>query len=272
MIDTQIRKIELSYLFIFLWLAIAIVYTVVAALFMMHQKGSIEANDVFVMSFYHFVPVLTWSLLLPVIYRLRLKYSLVGNGWGRHLSIHALISILSAPAIRFFSIWLDFSIKGWLGMFEIPAIDEMSNVMLVVVASSPKAILYYWIVLLGTHWYYESLSQTKAKEIKEHLMVSTEQSKSQVKLKDIVWIKSSGNYVQIHTSNDTYSLRQTLTSVLKQLDHRFVRIHRSFIVNTDHIKKMQHWRRGEYLVIMDNDRSLSSSRSYKFNIDMILAS
>ena len=44
---------------------------------------------------------------------------------------------------------------------------------------------------------------------------------------------------------------------------RFVRIHRSRIVNTDRIKEMQPWFNGEYVVILQNGTRLTLSRGYR---------
>ena len=43
---------------------------------------------------------------------------------------------------------------------------------------------------------------------------------------------------------------------------RFVRIHRSTIVNTDHLKEVFLHRRGEYVIVMDDGSHLKASRSY----------
>ena len=44
---------------------------------------------------------------------------------------------------------------------------------------------------------------------------------------------------------------------------RFVRIHRSRIVNTDRIKEMQPWFNGEYVVVLQNGTRLTLSRGYR---------
>ncbi|MND02208.1 Sensory transduction protein LytR [compost metagenome] len=44
---------------------------------------------------------------------------------------------------------------------------------------------------------------------------------------------------------------------------RFVRIHRSRIVNTDRIKEMQPWFNGEYVVFLTSGARLTLSRGYR---------
>ena len=55
-----------------------------------------------------------------------------------------------------------------------------------------------------------------------------------VKLADVQWIESSGNYVHLHAGKDVHEVRETLTSIESRLDPRqFVRIHRRTIVSVD---------------------------------------
>ncbi len=44
---------------------------------------------------------------------------------------------------------------------------------------------------------------------------------------------------------------------------RFVRIHRSRIVNADRIKELQPWFNGEYVVVLNNGTRLTLSRGYR---------
>lgn len=44
---------------------------------------------------------------------------------------------------------------------------------------------------------------------------------------------------------------------------KFTRIHRSYIVNIEHIKEIQPWSHGDYLIILKNGEKLQMSRRYK---------
>ncbi len=48
---------------------------------------------------------------------------------------------------------------------------------------------------------------------------------------------------------------------------RFVRIHRSRIVNVDRIKELQPWFNGEYVVILRNGTRLTLSRNYRERLE-----
>ncbi len=55
---------------------------------------------------------------------------------------------------------------------------------------------------------------------------------------DIVWIKSSYEYVVIHTLNKRYMVYSSMNKILDRLPNSFVRVHRSNIVSLDRIDKI----------------------------------
>lgn len=81
---------------------------------------------------------------------------------------------------------------------------------------------------------------------------------------DIDWIEAAGNYVRLHLGDDAHLFRETMNNMEGRLDtRRFVRIHRSRIVNTDRIKELQPWFNGEYVVVLQNGTRLTLSRGYR---------
>ena len=55
-------------------------------------------------------------------------------------------------------------------------------------------------------------------------------------LNDILYIESLGDYIKIMTHEDSIVSKSTITEFLELLPKDFVRIHRSYIVNSQHIK------------------------------------
>ncbi len=81
---------------------------------------------------------------------------------------------------------------------------------------------------------------------------------------DIEWVEAAGNYVRLHLASDSHLFRETMNNMEGRLDgQRFVRIHRSRIVNTDRIKELQPWFNGEYVVVLHNGTRLTLSRGYR---------
>jgi len=51
---------------------------------------------------------------------------------------------------------------------------------------------------------------------------------------DILWMKSDGNYISLHTENKKYVIKNSLRQMLSFLDNnKFVRIHKSYAVRID---------------------------------------
>jgi two-component system LytT family response regulator len=90
-------------------------------------------------------------------------------------------------------------------------------------------------------------------------------------VRDIDWIEAEGDYVKIHVGKVWHLLRETMKRLEAQFDpSRFVRIHRSTIVNVERIKELQPYFRGEYVVILQDGKSLKLSRGYKEHLEWVL--
>jgi two-component system LytT family response regulator len=80
-------------------------------------------------------------------------------------------------------------------------------------------------------------------------------------------LEASGNYVQVHAAGGKYLRRQTLTSIADRLDpERFLRVHRSWIVNVDSIRELVPWFRHTYVLVLENGQRIHVSRSFRDSI------
>lgn len=87
---------------------------------------------------------------------------------------------------------------------------------------------------------------------------------SRVPVKDILWIDAAGDYMCVHTLENTHILRKTMKELEAMLDpNQFIRSHRSTIVNKNYIQKFCSQLNGEYYLIMSTGKELKVSRSYK---------
>jgi two-component system LytT family response regulator len=84
-----------------------------------------------------------------------------------------------------------------------------------------------------------------------------------LRVDEIDWVDAAGNYVRLHVKGESHLFRETMAAMEKRLDaNRFVRIHRSHIVNTDRIKELQPGN-GEHIVVLRNGVRLTLSRGYR---------
>lgn len=92
-----------------------------------------------------------------------------------------------------------------------------------------------------------------------------------LKVNDIDWIEAADNYVRLHCGADTHLLRETMNRLQEQLDPgRFLRIHRSTIVNVDRIEELQPWFHGDFLVKLRGGAELTLSRGYRERVEAAL--
>jgi two-component system LytT family response regulator len=92
-----------------------------------------------------------------------------------------------------------------------------------------------------------------------------------VTLDEIDWIEAADNYVSLHCDGKTHMLRETMSEVETRLaSARFVRIHRSAIVNIERIKELQPWFRGDYRVILHDGTKLTLTKNHRGNLDALL--
>jgi two-component system LytT family response regulator len=82
-----------------------------------------------------------------------------------------------------------------------------------------------------------------------------------VRAHDVDWLEAAGHYVCLHADGATHVIRETLSRLESRLDpHRFVRVHRSAIVNLDRVKELRAAFHGEYEILMHNGERVTSSR------------
>ncbi len=80
----------------------------------------------------------------------------------------------------------------------------------------------------------------------------------------IDFISGSGYYIEFHTDDKKYLMRKSLTDILANLsDNRFKRIHRSTIINLDHMKEIVRKGPRKFFVKMKTDHLLRISSSYR---------
>ncbi len=88
-----------------------------------------------------------------------------------------------------------------------------------------------------------------------------------IKTQLIDWIEAAGKQVTVHVGKGVYSYRGSLARTARGLDpDRFVRVSRSAIVNIDRIREIQHWFNGDYLLILEDESRVPSSRGYRRNL------
>ncbi len=91
-----------------------------------------------------------------------------------------------------------------------------------------------------------------------------------LKWAEVDWIEAASNYVGLHVGKQTHLLRETMSGLEAKLDgKRFLRIHRSVIVNIERVKELSPLFHGEYAVILEDGTQLTLSRGYKDRLRLL---
>jgi two-component system, LytTR family, response regulator len=105
----------------------------------------------------------------------------------------------------------------------------------------------------------------------ERLAVQAGSRSVLIPIDDIDWLEAEGKYVRVHAREQAYLLRHTLKGLESALDPaRFLRIHRSTIVNVNRIREIEAYLQGEYILYLRDGTKLRSGRVYRSVIQRLL--
>jgi hypothetical protein len=85
-----------------------------------------------------------------------------------------------------------------------------------------------------------------------------------VPAREIEWLEAAENYVNLHVRGRVYPLRSTMSAIQERLDpQRFVRVHRSHIVNLDFLEQIEPLDTGDARLLLKDGSRIPCSRRYR---------
>jgi two-component system LytT family response regulator len=97
---------------------------------------------------------------------------------------------------------------------------------------------------------------------------------SQIKIipiDEVLYLEAQGDYISICTASQSYLKYERLSQIERRLDSQnFIRIHRSYIVNLDFLKKIEPYSRDSRLAVLRNGKQLPVSRAGFERIKQVL--
>jgi two-component system LytT family response regulator len=94
-----------------------------------------------------------------------------------------------------------------------------------------------------------------------------------VTTEDVAWIGAAGDYVELHVDGRSFLIRETMTSLELKLDPaKFLRIHRSRIVQSNGIMELRSIENREFMVKLSDGSEHRSSRTYADRLERWLSS
>ena len=81
---------------------------------------------------------------------------------------------------------------------------------------------------------------------------------------EIYWIQARDDIARVHLVDSAYDVREPLSHLETRLPAAsFLRVHRSVIVNTSHIRAAEPFDRGDQMLILRNGKRITTGRSYR---------
>ena len=101
-------------------------------------------------------------------------------------------------------------------------------------------------------------------EYPERFLVRSGRRYVVVKTEEIDWIGAADNYLELHQGKSVHLMRETMSAMEGQLDpRRFMRIHRSAIVNSRRIRELRSEGRRDLVVVLTSGAELRVARSHR---------
>jgi DNA-binding LytR/AlgR family response regulator len=86
----------------------------------------------------------------------------------------------------------------------------------------------------------EDKVETEGLVIKDALFIKEKYRYTKLSINDILWLKSEGNYVEIHLAEKKELIRMSLSHILEKINRsNFFRTHKSYAVNLDYMTKFE---------------------------------
>ena len=137
-----------------------------------------------------------------------------------------------------------------------------------------EGIILYIIVVLAYFLFllYKKLEEKEKNEIRlnqlintkglERIAVKDRQQIHVIPVREIIYLEACGDYVSLYTATGSFLKEQTMKYFEENLpSKRFVRIHRSVIVNVSEVSKIELYEKESYRVHLKNGKILKASNS-----------
>jgi two-component system, LytTR family, response regulator len=106
---------------------------------------------------------------------------------------------------------------------------------------------------------------------RDRLMIRSSGRITFIKATDVDWIEAADNYVRIHSGKESHLIRETMANLETDLDRRrFVRVHRSAIVNVDAIAEIRSMFHGDYSIGLRSGAEIPLGRTFRDRLEAVL--
>ncbi len=167
-------------------------------------------------------------------------------------------------------IMLDIDMPLMNGLDVAESIQKSAVKPLIIFVTSHDELVYDSLMLHPFGFVRKSHMDTELKKIlkdaeeevasrEKHFFFHTASGDVKLRLEDILYFESDGNYIKVITAEEEYRFRETMQTLEMSLSSDgFIRIHKGFLLNSDSVKMIK-----SDAVILSNDEELPFGRSYQ---------
>lgn len=215
----------------------------------------------------------TWLVLVLVIVRFNQRFPLERPNPPRYFLYHlaftlpvSLLHVVGMVALREIAYWWmdgNYSFGPWLDGIAYEYIKDARTY-----AGFLVFIYLYRFLLRRWQGEAEFLSEGREEEppepVSDRFLVKKLGREFLVKVRDIDWIESAGNYVTLHVGERLYPLRETMAGIEQKLAGQgFARVHRGAILNLDRVKEIEPFDTGDARAHLFSGGIVPVSRRYR---------
>ncbi len=217
--------------------------------------------------------ILVQLCLIPAIVWFDRRFPLTRNTWRRSVLAHAaftipfsLVHVLAMVGLRklaYLAMGTTYDFGHWPSELFYEYLKDFRSY-----AGFVAIIYLYRFVLRRLQGEAEFLSEGREESepapVTDRFLVKKLGREFLVRVGEIDWVESSGNYVNLHVGERVYPLRETMTAIQRRLEpDGFLRVHRSAIVNLDRVTAIAPYDTGDGAVHLDGGRQVPVSRRYR---------
>ncbi|WP_266170580.1 LytTR family DNA-binding domain-containing protein [Dyella subtropica] len=219
---------------------------------------------------------LTILALVPLVVMAARRWPFRFDSWRRSLKVHLLLSVpfsLAHVGIMVALRHLAYAVMGsqydfgsdWLQQLGYEYLKDIRTYFLFV-----GLISLYGFVLRRLQGEASLLAEpdvgppVEPVERPERFLVRKLGKEFLIAAREIEWLQASGNYVNLHVRGRDYPLRATMAGIEDRLDPgRFVRVHRSYVVNLDYLAEIEPLDTGDARLSLRDGAKIPCSRRYR---------
>lgn len=135
-------------------------------------------------------------------------------------------NLVYKPQVIFTTAYRDYAVDG----FELNAVDYLLKPIFF--ERFFQAIQKF---LKQNHTAFVAVKEENVVKPSDHIFVNKAKKQIKVVFDDILYVESLKDYIKIHLQKDTLMVKESISAFEKRIDKRFIRLHRSYIVNSEKI-------------------------------------